>query len=52
MAEGEVNRGQNVAKIKQMGSELKEGNGSEQEQLNLFKSNQGFKKDQRWLLTG
>lgn len=44
----EVNRGQNVAEIKQIGSELKERkkNDPEQEELfKLFKSSQGFKKD-------
>lgn len=49
----EVERGQNVAEIKQNGSELK-GNGgkdSEEEELKLFESNRDFKRDQRWLLT-
>lgn len=40
-----VNWGQNVAEIKQIISELKE-------ELNLFKSTQGFKKDKCRLLKG
>lgn len=38
----EVKRGENVAEIKQNGSELKENEG--REELKLFKSNQDFKR--------
>lgn len=50
----EVNRGQNVAEIRQIDSELKEkeGNDLELEELNLLKLNQGFKKDKCGLLVG
>lgn len=49
-----VNWGQNVFEIKQISSELKEkeGRDSEQEELKLIKSNQGFKKVKCQLLMG